>query len=182
MAKKLNLTREEVIKECVLLIGEVGWDSVNVRMLAKKLNISTKPFYRLFTGMEEILDESYKYIYKLYDEFINKNIDNKQALVTLSVAHIEFAQKYKNFFISLFLSNNLKWNDMNAIFDEKWNQSTIINIVNRESKSFTDAKAIFMNIWLYTNGLATILATNCIKISNEEIIQNVTNVYNRFIN
>ncbi len=181
MPAVLELSKKNVIKSAVKLINEDGWESLNARCLAKSMGVSTKPLYRLFGGMEEIKSEVYIEIYKQYDDFINSRIDNKKALLTLCIAYVEFAQKYKNLFISLFLSDNLKWNNINSVLDEKWNQSTIINLVNKQNLSFEDAKELFMNMWLYSNGLATLVATNEMKIDEKDIMVKIVKAYKCFI-
>ena len=103
----VNLTNERVVQIAVKMVNDHGWNSINARSLAKELGVSTKPLYRMYKSMDEIKNEIYKEIYRQYDEFINSRIDNKKALLTLSVAYVEFAKEYKNLFNSLFLSNNL---------------------------------------------------------------------------
>ena len=98
-------------------------------------------------------------------------------MITLCIAYVEFAQAYKNLFISLFLSNNLKWKSLENVLDEKWNQSTIINLVNKHDYSFEEAKNLFMNMWLYANGLATLIATNEITIDEKEILVRIVKVF-----
>jgi hypothetical protein len=131
--------------------------------------------------MDEIKQDAYKEIYHEYDEFINSRVDNKKALLTLCIAYVEFAQEYKNLFICLFLSDNLKWQSINNVLDEKWNQSTIINLVNKEKLTFDAAKELFMNVWLYANGLATLIATNNIKMEENEILVKIVKAYKGFL-
>ncbi len=173
----LEIKNDKVIKTAVKMVNEKGWDAVNARSLAKELGISTKPLYRLYSSMDEIKEGIYKEIYRQYDVFINSRIDSSKALLTLAIAYVEFAQKYKNLFKSLFLSNNLKWQSLDNVLDEKWNQSTIINLVNKHKMSFEDAKNLFMNYWLYVNGLATLIATNEIKIDEKELLVKLVKMY-----
>ena len=177
----IDMSKETVVKGAVKIINKTGWNSLNARGLAKELGISTKPLYRIYNSMEEIKEDVYKEIYRQYDEFINSRVDAKKALLTLCIAYVEFAQEYKNLFISLFLSNNLKWKDINNVLDEKWNQSTIINLVNKQNLSFEDAKDLFMNMWLYANGLATLIATNEISVDKKAILYKIVKVYKGFI-
>ena len=177
MPRVVEIKNENVIKVAVKMVNDKGWNSVNARSLAKELGISTKPLYRMYKSMDEIKEATYKEIYRQYDVFINSRIDSKKALLTLSIAYVEFAQKYKNLFISLFLSNNLKWQSLDDVLNEKWNQSTIINLVNKHKLSFDEAKALFMNYWLYVNGLATLIATNEIKIDEKELLVKLVKMY-----
>ncbi len=172
-----ELSKDYIVKVAVKMVNDNGWNSVNARSLAKALNVSTKPLYRIYKSMDEIKFDIYKEISRQYDEFITSRIDNKKALITLCIAYVEFAQEYKNLFISLFLSNNLKWKSLENVLDEKWNQSTIINLVNKHGYTFEEAKNIFMNMWLYANGLATLIATNEIKIDEKEILVRLVKTY-----
>ena len=180
MPATIELSKDVIVKVAVKMVNDDGWDSVNARSLAKKLGVSTKPLYRIYNNMDEIKEDIYKEISRQYDEFITSRVDNKKALITLCIAYVEFAQEYKNLFISLFLSNNLHWQSFENVLDEKWNQSTIINLVNKHGYSFEEAKSLFMNLWLYANGLATLVATNEIKIDEKEILVRLVKAYKVF--
>ena len=177
MSIGLRVSSEQVVDNAVLMVKKNGWDSINARSLAKELEISTKPLYRLYNGMEEIKAAVYKKIYQEYDEFITHRVDNKNALITLCVAYVEFAKENENLFKSLFLSNNLNWSSIENVLDEKWNQSTIINLVNKHGYTFENAKSLFMHMWLYANGLATLIATNDIEMDDKEIIKCLVKIY-----
>jgi len=177
MASSVLLSKEEIVSKAKDIVAKTGWDSLNARGLAKELDISTKPLYRMFEGMDEIKSLVYEDIYKFYDEFVTSRIDKDKALITLCVAYIEFAQLHKNLFKTLFLSNNLSWKTIDSVLDEKWNQSAIINLVNKHGYSFESAKILFMHIWLYSNGLATLLATNDISLDSDDIIKRIVTVY-----
>ena len=127
--------------------------------------------------MPEVQHQHSEYQPNHYTEFITSRIDSKKALLTLCIAYVEFAQEYKNLFISLFLSNNLKWKSIENVLDEKWNQGAIINLVNKHGLSFEQAKKLFMNLWLYANGLATLIATNEITIDKNEILVKLVKLY-----
>lgn len=173
----VELTKEHIVNVAVKMVNDDGWDSINARSLATKLGVSTKPLYRIYKNMDEIKIDVYKEIARLYDEFLTSRIDSKKALLTMCIAYVEFAQEYKNLFISLFLSNNLKWKSIDNVLDEKWNQSTIVNLVNKHGYTFDEAKSLFMNIWLYANGLATLIATNELKIDDKEILVRLVKIY-----
>ena len=181
MAKALLITKENIVKGAVKLINDEGWNNLNARSLAKYLGISTKPLYRIYSNMDEIKKDVLIEINRQYDEFINSKIDSKKALLTLCIAYVEFANDYKNLFCSLFLSDNLKWKKIEDVFDEKWNQSTIINLVNKHGFSFEEAKELFLHMWLYSNGLATLIATNQIKLDEEKIMIRLVKIYKNLV-
>lgn len=177
MAGKSIIDKETLLKVAVNMVEKSGLESINARSLATSAGISTKPIYRLYTSLEILKEDVNSIIKKRYDEFIMKRVDNKNALITVCVAYIEFAQMHKNYFKSLFLSNNLKWTNVNDVLNEKWNQGAIINLVNKHGLSFDEAKTLFMHVWLYANGLATLIASNELTIDNKEILIRVVKIY-----
>lgn len=181
MARAIALSKENIVKSAVKLINKDGWDALNARGLAKHIGISTKPLYRIYENMDQIKSDVLIEIHRQYDDFITSRIDNKKALLTLCIAYVEFANDYKNLFCSLFLSDNLKWNKIEDVFDEKWNQGVIINLVNKHGFSFDEAKELFLHMWLYANGLATLIATNQIKMDAEKIMIRMIKIYKNLV-
>lgn len=177
MPAVVELSKDRIVKVAVKMVNENGWNSINARSLATSLGVSTKPLYRIYANMDEVKKDIYEEIAKQYDEFLTSRIDSKKALLTLCIAYVEFALQYKNLFVSLFLSNNLKWKSIENVLDEKWNQSTIVNLVNKHGFSFDDAKNLFMNMWLYANGLATLIATNDITMNEQEVLIRLVKYY-----
>jgi len=182
MAGKSIIDKDTLLKVALKMVEEQGIESINARDLAKNANISTKPIYRIYTSLDELKNDVNEIIKKEYDNFIMKRVDSKNALITVCVAYIEFAQMHKNYFRSMFLSNNLKWTSVNDVLNEKWNQSTIINLVNKHGLTFEEAKNLFMHVWLYANGLATLIASNELTIDNKEILIRVVKIYKELSN
>ena len=162
------------------MVEKEGIESINARSLAQKSGISTKPIYRLYSSLDDLKKDVNELIKKEYDEFITKRVDSKNALITICVAYVEFAGMHKNYFRSMFLSNNLNWKSVDDVLNEKWNQSTIINLVNKHKLSFDKAKNLFMNVWIYANGLATLIASNDLTIDNKEILIRIVKIYKEF--
>lgn len=177
MAGKSIIDKETLLKVALKMVEDDGIESINARELAKKAGISTKPIYRIYNSLDDLKTDVNEIIKKIYDEFIMKRVDTKNALITVNVAYIEFAQMHKNYFCSMFLSHNLKWTSIDNVLNEKWNQSTIINLVNKHGLTFEEAKTLFMHVWLYSNGLATLIACNELEISNKEILVRVVKIY-----
>lgn len=177
MAGKSIIDKKTLLKIAIKMVEKDGLECINARDLAANAGISTKPIYRIYKSLDELKTDVNDIIKKEYDEFIMKRVDNKNALITVCVAYIEFAQMHKNYFKCMFLSNNLKWTSIDDVLNEKWNQSTIINLVNKHGYSFEEAKNLFMNMWLHANGLATLIATNEIKIDEKEILVRLVKTY-----
>ena len=179
MAKSI-ISKEELLNAAVKMVEETGIDSINARSLAAKAGISTKPIYRLYTSLNDLKKDVNEIIKNIYDDFIMKRVDSKNALITVCIAYVEFAGMYKNYFKSMFLSNNLNWTSVDDVLNEKWNQSTIINLVNKHGLTFEEAKNLFIDVWTYANGLATLIACNDLTIDNKEVLVKIVKAYKEF--
>ena len=181
MAGRSIIDKQTLLKIAVKMVEESGIESINARDLARNALISTKPIYRLYKSLDDLKSDVHDIIKKEYDEFIMRRVDNKNALITVCVAYVEFAYMHKNYFKCMFLSHNLKWTSIDDVLNEKWNQSTIIHLVNMFGMSFDVAKNLFMNVWLYANGLATLIACNDLEIDNKEILVRIVKIYKELV-
>ena len=71
----------------------------------------------------------------------------------------------------------MKWESIDDVLNEKWNQGAIINLVNKQGYNFSEAKDLFMHVWLYANGLATLIATNKLDLESKEIIVRIVKIF-----
>ena len=126
MAGRSVIEKKDLLNVAVKMVEKEGIESINARDLAKNEGISTKPIYRIYNSLEELKTDVNNIIKKEYDEFIMKRVDNKNALITVCVAYVEFAYMHKNYFKCMFLSNNLNWTNINDVLNEKWNQSQLL--------------------------------------------------------
>lgn len=165
----LELSKKEIVLNGLKLVEEEGIDKLNARSLAKKIGISTKPLYRIYKNMDEIKNDLYIALYNKYEIYLKNKVDPKDPLHTFAVSYVEFACNNKNLFRTLFLSNNLNWKNLDEVLEEKWNRAIIVNLVSKQGLSFKDARNTFIDTWIHANGIATLLATNDIVLSNEEI-------------
>lgn len=55
MAPTPIISKQDILKASIQIIQEKGMDHVNARSLAKHLNCSTKPLFRIFKNMEDFL-------------------------------------------------------------------------------------------------------------------------------
>ena len=61
-----RFSREDVLHAAYELVRREGPNALNARALAKEMNCSTQPIFRLFSGMDELMTE----VKRLADETI----------------------------------------------------------------------------------------------------------------
>lgn len=160
--------REHIIDVAYKVAEKEGMSAINARRIAKELGSSVQPIFHNFANMEELIKEVYDKIYAKYIEYMKVGLNEEKAYKKSGLAYIKFAKDYPEFFKIIFMQRT----DLNAedfiLADDKGDNiiklgQTLTNLPYEEQKRF------HVKVWIFTHGLACLVATNTIKISEEEI-------------
>ena len=165
-----KITKEKILDKAFEIVNKNGIDYLNVRNLAKELNCSTQPILYYYKTMDELKKEIFNKCINLYEEqlSIDININDEKSYFKSGLNYINFAKKYPIPFKLLFMNNtNSKISDF-IIQDETYNK-----IIKEGTKltnfSINEQKEFHKRVWIITHGIATLIATNTITFTNEEI-------------
>lgn len=79
----------------------------------------------------------------------------------------------------MFLSNTLEGISLDDIANAEWNQKAISSIMSDFSIEKPSAQKIFIDIWLFSSGLAIELAANKMRINETDIHSLLSGFYER---
>lgn len=79
----------------------------------------------------------------------------------------------------MFLSNTLEGISFDDIANAEWNQKAVSSIMSDFSIDKFSAQKIFIDIWLFSSGLAIELAANQMKINETDIHSLLCGFYER---
>jgi AcrR family transcriptional regulator len=170
MPPKIKVTEEAILDAALELTRDKGIASVNARDVAKMLGCSIQPVFRNFQSMDNLKKDLYKKAENIYDDYINRGmVGHSIPFLGLGMAYIDFAKKEKNLFKLLFMSDEFKGRSIIGMIKDEENQS-IVEMVSRMTGLCRDkAEQLFMDIWLLTHGIASLVATNDLEVSEEKI-------------
>ncbi len=160
--------KEDIIEVAYQLVKEEGFDCVNARRIAKELGCSVQPIFHNFTTMEELINEVYQRIYAKYQEYMLCGEDKLRSYKQLGLSYIQFASDYPEFFKILFM----KRTDLNV---EKFMMADALgdNIIKAGQElsgfSYEEQKKFHVKVWIFTHGIACLVATKTIQFSKNEI-------------
>ncbi len=149
---------------------EQGIEKLNVRNIAKKLNCSVQPIYYQFKNFEELQNELHlkivKYFYNFLLEHTNKEIP---VYKQVGINYIKFAKKESKLFQILFMTeSNLTPKEFITKDNEDFKElEKYINISTKLSDN--DLKEFHIKMWIFTHGIATIVASNTCNLTDEQI-------------
>jgi len=107
--------REEILEESLKIIYESGITSLSLRDVARRLNVSHSAPYRHFQGKEEVLLALGIKGFKLFSEYLNRDLplgsSKEEVIVRFEIMrknYIDFSTDYYTLYHFMFGNNHLK--------------------------------------------------------------------------
>ncbi|MDE6723663.1 MAG: TetR/AcrR family transcriptional regulator [Eubacterium sp.] len=178
MPPKFKFTKEEIIETALNMVRENGIESITARSLAERLGSSSKPVFSLFSNMDEVLLETVKAIRNIYNQYIIKGLSSEIPFKGVGTQYILFAIYEPKLFQVLFMRDLGKKADaVNTLPMIDDNYSEILSSVQKQyAFSEDEAKKLYKHLWIYTHGIASLIATGVCCFTAEEISSMMTEV------
>ena len=181
MPPKAKFEREEIIEAALNLVREQGFDALTARALAERLGSSPRPIFTVFQSMEEVQGEVMKAARECYNRYVRKGLSKTDGPRFKGVGeqYIRFAVEEPKLFGLLFMKEQEKQPDIEGILpviDENY-QDILQSIVEGYGISGADAQRLYQHLWVYTHGIATLLATRTCCFTPEQIGGMMTDIF-----
>ena len=162
MPPKAKITKEMILDTVLDITRQSGFDAVNARSIAARLHCSTRPLFTCYSGMDELKQEFLLFAYDFYERFVSdyeKNTPVNPCLV-LPLSYLEFAKNEPFLFKLLFVSDmDLDLTQANDFYREIGNQQKAERFSHQMGLSPQKGKEVFLDLFLYTHGIAVLTAT-----------------------
>lgn len=170
LPKKISISKDDILNTALEIVREKGIDFVSNREIAKKLNCSIRPIYYQFENSEELMEELKKLMIKYFYDFLTNNMnDEMPKYKQTGINYIKFAKEEKNLFKVLFMSKtNLSIGEFIDAADGNFNE--VEKYINMSTSLVgKDLKSFHVKMWLFTHGIATLLASDAIVLGDKQI-------------
>ena len=178
MPPKSKFTKEEIIAAALQIASESGIEAVTARSVGERLGSSARPVFTVFKNMDEVIDGVKNAAKKLYNEYIQEGLKEEIRFKGVGKAYIKFAAEQPKLFQMLFMSEmpmNTALNSLPVIDD---NYDEIVGSITEQYGLDKDsALSIYSQLWIYTHGIASLLATKTIMFTAEEISERMTDIF-----
>lgn len=168
MPPLIKIKKEDIIEAGYLIVKEEGLEALNARRIAKKLKCSIQPIFSNFKTMEELKKSIMEKIWETYQNYIIEGTKDNNQYKGMGRGYIKFAKEQPKLFQILFM-NNHNLNSDNFLPEDFL--SSFVLKCGREATKLTgeEMKKFHFRIWVFTHGIATLLATNTCDFTDEEI-------------
>lgn len=170
MSKEVRITKDMILEAAFDIARKKGLEEVSNRSIAKRLECSIRPIYYQFNNSDELKKELYNKIEKYFYKHIMDNmIDNIPYYRQVGINYIKFAREEKNFFKILFMSKSdyLPEGFVSKSEDDFKEISKLIKMSTKLNDD--DIKSFHIKMWMFTHGIATLLATDTVLLTEEQI-------------
>ena len=180
MPPKCKFTEEEITKAALELTRTEGLSALTARALGVKLGSSSRPIFSVFESMDEVQEKVIASAKKLYADYVEEGLHQKDvpAFKGVGIQYIRFAMEEPKLFQILFMTEQEEKPDVLEVLpviEDSYPQilSSVMELYSMEEEK---AKRLYRHLWIYSHGIAVLIATKLCVFSSEEIGEMLTDV------
>lgn len=171
MPPKARFTREEITAAALNLAEREGIDALTARALGEELGCSSRPVFTVFDSMDEVREEVTAAAYAIYHSYEDEFMNEENAFKGSGKGYIYFAADHPKLFRFLFMNASKSIPDIESVLENiDGYYGKILNCV--QSLYGCDgrtAKEIYLHLWIYSHGIATLTATGVCSFTKEQV-------------
>lgn len=184
MPPKAKITKAMILNTVLEITQETGFENVNARSIANRLQCSTRPIFTCYENMEELKKEFLGFAFDYYTQYVEnygKSAKIKPYLL-LPLSYISFAKEETNLFKLLFINDmDLNMTAADDFYQEIGNvekAKAFSKMIGVESER---AKEIFLDLFLYSHGIAVLTATGKMSLDSDNAEKMLLNFLSAFV-
>ena len=178
MPAKAKVTKEMIIDAAFEIARETGVGNINARTVSERLNCSTQPVMYHFATIEELKRAVYKKADVYHSEYL-MNISSNQngAMLGIGMNYIRFAIEEPHLFRFLFQSDFFRGSTMLELIDSDELMPVLSAMQGALGMGMEQTKKVFLTVFLFAHGYASIIANNSLKYDEEIIKSHLERAY-----
>ncbi|MDE7305953.1 MAG: TetR/AcrR family transcriptional regulator [Clostridia bacterium] len=171
MPPKAKFTKEEIVSAALEIVKCEGIDALTARSLGSALGSSARPVFTVFENMDEVHCEVINAAKKLYAKYEDEGMNGENAFKGSGTGYIRFATEQPKLFQLLFMREKENVPALNNVLFEvdDYSEKIINSVTSAFGFSRETSIEIYMHLWIYTHGIAVLIATNVCRFTEDEI-------------
>ena len=178
MPPKPKITKDMVVDAALETARESGWENINAREVAGKLQCSTQPVMYHFATIEELKKAAYAKADRYHSEYL-MNMKNPQKGVMLEIGlnYIRFAAEEPNLFRFLFQSGYAEGSSLPEMINAKELMPVLSAMQRGMNLDLDRTKEVFITLAMFVHGYASMLVNNSLAFDEGLIAKHLERVY-----
>ncbi len=179
MPPKAKFTREQIVKAALDIVERDGADALTARALGQALKSSARPIFTVFDSMDDVRAAAVDAAKSVYAEYVARGLAESPAFKGVGTEYIRFAAEKPKLFRLLFMSERDGATDVNTVLGAIDDSAPAIlqSIIDGYSLDRAAAERLYLHLWLYTHGIAALIATGVCEFTAGDISDMLTSVF-----
>lgn len=170
MPPKAKFSREQIISAALEIVKRDGEGALTARRLGEELGCSSRPIFTVFNNMDEVANEVVAAATKIYRKLEDEGLNAENPFKGSGAGYIRFAAEYPKLFIMLFMKERKALIKDNVLEElDGYYGKILSSIKSTYEVNENAAKEIYLHMWVYSHGIASLLATNVCLFTEEQI-------------
>lgn len=169
MPPRAKITKEMIVDAAFEVARESGAEHINARTISQKLGCSTQPVMWHFKTIAEIKKAVYGEADGFHTQYLLR-IHSHNPMKDIGLNYIRFAAEEPQLFRFLFQSNFFTGKTLLELIDSEELTPVLLAMQGTVGGSMEQVKEIFLTVFLFAYGYASIIANNSL-VYDEELIR-----------
>jgi AcrR family transcriptional regulator len=182
MPPKARIQKEDILQAAFTLVRKEGLNSLHARGVANELGSSTQPIFGYYKTMDDLKSELYQFIESYHNQYFNQIIVDDNIYINVGMTYVNFALEEPHLFRALFMSDSFSNKKISDFVTDDSNEHIASNLPETVNLESIHSQKLYTNMWLYAHGIASMVVTNHLQISKDEIKSMVTEVFEALSN
>ena len=170
MPAKTKVTKEMIIDAAFAVARETGVETISARTVSERLHCSTQPVMYHFATIDELKRTVYAKADLYHSEYLmNIKKPQKGAALGIGMNYIRFAIEEPHLFRFLFQSDYFSGKTLIELIDAEELTPVLSAMQRALGVGMEQTKSIFLTVFLFAHGYASIIANNSLKYDEELI-------------
>ena len=178
MPAKAKVTKEMIVDAAFAVVREAGVENISARTVSERLHCSTQPVMYHFATIEELKRTVYAKADLYHSEYLmNQKKPPKGAALGIGMNYIRFAIEEPHLFRFLFQSDYFSGQTLLELIDAEELLPVLSAMQGALGIGMEQTKKVFLTVFLFAHGYASIIANNSLKIDEAIIHSQLEQAY-----
>lgn len=178
MPAKAKVTKDMIIDAAFAVARETGAENISARTVSERLNCSTQPVMYHFATIEELKRTVYEKADSYHSDYLmNIKRSSKGVMLGIGLNYIRFAIEEPYLFRFLFQSDYFSGTTLLELIDADELMPVLSAMQESLEMSMEQTKKVFLTIFLFAHGYASIIANNSMKYDEDTISSQLEQAY-----
>ena len=178
MPAKAKVTKEMIIDAAFAVARESGAESINARTVSERLHCSTQPVMYHFSTIEALKRTVYAKADCYHSEYLmNLKSPQKGVMLGIGMNYIRFAIEEPHLFRFLFQSDYFSGKTLLELIEAEELSPVLSAMQSALGIGLDQTKKVFLTIFLFAHGYASIIANNSMQYDVELIASQLEQAY-----